>query len=183
MSPIISSGSGGGGGAMLQLFDSTLGGAAASIDTGAGGVAGSANHLLIVLLLRTTEAATTSFPLLRFNNDSAANYDQVSVTGAAAASSQQNAGNTGLVMNVPGASSARAAVFGASEVLVPAYVQTTAEKAASFITGHSDSTAANMQTQQISGSWRNTAAITRVQIVAAANNLAAGSRMTIYGLI
>lgn len=168
----------------LQLFDSTLGADAAAIDTGANGVAQTANHLLIVLLLRTTQAAVGSNTNVTLNNDSGANYDRVNVTAnSTSPTSSAGAAESACVVITPGASVANASLFASAVILVPAYVQTTANKSLLPLAGYADSTTTDGLVQIRPTLWRSTAAVTRVAATAASGNLKAGSRMTIYGLL
>lgn len=166
-----------------ELFDSTLGGDAASIDTGAGGFSTSFDHLLIVFIARTTEAVTNSAVNFTLNNDTGANYDRQALQGANATASAAAAVAGTLLVNalVPG-SSAAAGNFGAGLLLIPSYAQTVAHKTGILVSGAADATAANSYAQVKSARWRNTAAITRLAMLAAANNLLAGSRLTVYGI-
>lgn len=76
----------------------------------------------------------------------------------------------------------RASVFGVWRFLVPAYAQTTAFKVVDSTGGQCDTTASRCDSYTLTGTWRNTAAITRVAINAPpAKNFIAGSRMIIYG--
>ena len=170
-------------GAMRQLFDSTLGADTASIDTGANGVAQTCNHLLIVMLLRTTQAAAQSSASLLLNNDSAAHYDRVNVSANSSGSSgSAGAGESAGVIVCPGASVAVSTLFGAAQVLIPAYLQTTADGIVLPIAGFADSTTTDSLVQSRPTHWTSTVAITRVSVTAVSGVLKAGSRMTIYGL-
>lgn len=163
------------------LFDSTLGGNAASIDSGAGGFSGAYDVLEIYALVRTTEAAVQSSALLRFNNDSAGNYDHQrvgaqNITVFAAAAVAQ----TSILLLVPGASAdtgAAAQIRGS----ILGYSQTTFHKTIEITALYGEDTADSNLGSIFGGRWRNTAAITRIQLLAGSGNLLAGSRLLIYG--
>lgn len=167
---------------MTQLYDSTLGASAAAIDTGAGGVPQTSAHLLIVATLRTTDAAVNGSVLLRFNNDSGANYDTVFVLGAnvGASAGVANA-QTSIAFGVHGASgsAAEASPIG---LLIPAYTQTAFNKSCVLVLGRGDSTAANLNAVEFVGTWRSTAAITRVSFASSGATLLTGSRVSIFGI-
>jgi len=169
---------------MTQLFDSTLAADAATIDTGANGVPQTANHLLIFLLLRGTQAATTANINMTLNNDAAAHYDRVNVSGnSGGASGSSGTAESGIVIVAPGASVTAAALFGVVQVFIPCYTQTVADKHVFPLAGFADTNGANGLVQLRPTHFQSTAAISRIAITPAANNLKAGSRMTIYGLL
>lgn len=184
MSIISGQGGGGSSGAFTSLFDSTLAAPAASIDTGAAGVSQAFNHLLIVLLARSTQAVGQANVNVTFNADAAGNYDRVNVTGASTGASASAAtADSAATVLVAGGSIGSATVFGAAHLLIPAYRQTTADKQVLLLTGFADATASDGIVQGAMKHWRSTAAITQITATAASGNLAAGSRMTIYGLL
>jgi len=169
-------------GILTELFDETLVGDVASIDSGAGGFSTSLDHLLILVLVRTSEATVFSSATLRFNNDSSAIYDAQYIRGRnVTATVGVQAAGTGVSCVAPGDSVA-ATVFGGWCVLVPAYAQTVAQKTVMQYGGWAEDTAAEEEAGVRIGRWRNTAAISRVQLVSGSGNLRTGSRMTIYGL-
>jgi hypothetical protein len=176
-------GSSSGGGALTQLFDSTLGVAGTTFDTGAGGIAAGYNHLLVIFLLRTTEAAVFSTPWLRFNGDSAANYDYMVARciGVTFASGGSGGAVAGGIIPCAGANNA-ASAFASGQVTIAGYAQTTAHKAAYAETTWSDGTNTNSTWYTTGSRWKNTAAITQLTIVTNTGNFVAGSRVTVYGV-
>jgi hypothetical protein len=186
VSPIISGGGGGGTGSstLLQLFDATLGADAASIDTGAAGIAQTANHLLVMLYLRSTQAIVGANMNVTLNGDGAAHYDRVNVSGtSAAATSSAGTGESAIVVIAPGASVASATLFGSALLLIPSYRQTTGDKLVIPIAGYADATTTDSLVQIRPTHWQSSAAISQITVTPVANNLKAGSRMTIYGLV
>ena len=164
-----------------KLFDSTLGSAAATIDTGANGIPSGYSSLYVVVVARSAGAVFSNGLNLRFNNDSGANYDGNLLLNNGAASVSNTAGQTALTCStIPGAS-ATASYAGIMRAAIPAYADTTFFKMIEATGGEN----APSRTQQVIcvGTWKSTAAITRVAILeGSGNNLVAGSRMTIYGL-
>jgi hypothetical protein len=145
------------------------------------------NDLLLVCICRATRAATTEVLGLRFNNDSAGNYDfgvtynqnstQTVNTSTAQTSIQPN-------WRVP-AASATAAYFAQTWMYVAGYASTTWRK--SMIgqwEGQSAIGAANSSQGNSAGWWASTAAINRVQIFGVVTaNLLTGSVLRIYGIL
>lgn len=165
----------------VALFDSTLTVDAASIDTGAGGIAGGFALLEVWILARTTEAVDISSVNITVNGDAGANYDRQAVQGADAAV----AAGAFLATNawsspVPGAAQQVGAV-GVIRMSFPAYGGTTFHKTAEATLAVGDDTAANNRVQFLGLRWRNTAAISRMAVAAAAGNLVAGSRLLVMG--
>lgn len=176
-------GSSGGGGPITKIFDSQLASAASSIDTGAAGVATTFLVLLVYASIRASDAVSSA--ALRINNDSTtSNYDYQyiraasgTVTGSAAASS-----NGGFDF-VTGGSTHAAGKFGSAQWTIPNPAGSQ-HKTAVQEDGFLDSGGGYAYTYTRNSCWHNTAAITRLAVVAGAGGttLAAGSRLTIYGL-
>lgn len=169
-------------GGMSKLFDQTLSLAAASIDTGANGVPSGYSALQISITARADGAFFSGGFQLQFNNDTAANYDYIWTNNSNGVSSSfiSTGITSGKVMEGPGASIG-AGIYGVAHVTVPAYAQTTAEKAFTSLGGFAETSGHSELVHSVSN-WRNTAAITRVALITGIGNLVAGSRMTIYGL-
>jgi hypothetical protein len=172
-----------GGGSISQLFHSVLGADAASVDTGANGVGQSANHLLIVMLLRSTLAANTDTIRFRFNADATgtAYFTQdffANQTTPNAAASQAS----GFVVTIPAASST-ANLFASVTITVPRYTSALI-KPCTIETGYVQGAigGTTLFSNQLAAWWNNTAAITQAAAVMPANNLLAGSSLTVYGL-
>ena len=165
------------------LFDSTLAGATTTIDTGAAGFSGAGASLLVHILARTDQALVLGNIQLTLNADTGANYDfQTNRAQAGAPTSGSSAAQSNVSIRVPGNSNT-AGTFGTVVLWIPAYSQTTARKAIQWQAGWADPTAANSFVENGTGLWRNTAAVTRLTIVAgSAGNLAIGSRLAVYAV-
>jgi len=164
-----------------MVFDSTAGGAVASFDTGAIIPAGYA-HLRVVLQARGDTAAVGTNLLVRFNNDSGANYDIQYHVGqaSAAAAAESFAGTSGYIGSMA-AASAPASVSGQAEMIIANYAGTTFQKTyLSQSATKTGTTTGLMFAYHISGFWRSTSAINRITVFPAAGNFVAGHRMTVY---
>ena len=167
---------------LVKLFDSTLGVAAASIDTGAGGVAAGHDCLVIVAMLQSAAAAAQRVALMRFNNDSGANYDRQFAGGfQTTASLNASAAGTGCTFLMHG-NAGSTSYPGVAVFTVPAYDKTTFWKVLTGTAGVIDATTSNnFLTTEVQG-WRSTAAISRVSVQdQSGGNLSAGSRLIVYG--
>lgn len=184
MSPLVPPSSFGAssGGALAPAFDSTLGAPTTSIDTGVNGVPQSGNHLLIVILARTSQAATIeSLANLTINGDTGLHYSRSIVRGlgGGAPATGTNTGVAGWDLFLPGATPS-AGVFASWFLVIPAYTQTVAFKAVNGQGGWADPTATNDDTVMFAGVWNQTTAVNQLTLSAGANNLLAGSRMSVY---
>jgi hypothetical protein len=181
--PIISPSGGGGGGALSQIFNSLLVGSAASFDIQ--NIPASFNHLLIIGYLRSDTAAAITGCVARFNNDSAANYDEDRLSASAGTpSAAESLGGTSITLAVVPANTATANYFGAVSATLPSYLNATGNKpivspfhqSDSNVTGH-------VQPGVGGGKWRTAGTpITRVTILPGAGNWVAGSQLSVYGL-
>lgn len=150
-------------------------------------IPGTYAHLMMMGSLRSDIVGQIDSPQLRFNNDSANNYDfnyfdvkNTTVTGGGTPAT-----NGMRQLTVPGAS-ADASKFGAFIYIIPAYASTAMHKMVIGI-GGSLGQAAGMTNWECNvgfGLWRNTAAITRIQLApgSGGTNFKIGSRCTTYGL-
>lgn len=140
--------------------------------------------LKLVIKVRVNVAAVLSTTAVRFNADSGANYDYLSVVGnngawTFTASTAQTSLFTG---GAPG-TSATANRYGYGEFIIPGYRETDNHKGLQgFFSVMGTSAAANMAVYNIGGVWLNTAAITSLTLVGGAAYLS-GSRAQLYGVL
>ncbi len=172
---------GGGGGGITQISRQVLGSDAATVTFSS--ISGAYNHLKLFITARDTVSAVATTPLLQFNSDNGANYDwQIwyGVTGTAATLTALFAQTSGSLGVIPGATSTRASSRGQLEIFIPDYATTTFEKSA--MTTNISTAGASVLYNLVSNiQWRNTAAITRIDILAQ-TNFKTGSIFTLYGI-
>jgi hypothetical protein len=169
------------GSSAVQLADSTAGGAVASFDFSS--ITATFSHLLILTYLRGDTAAAAVDVLIRFNNDSAANYDwlQNDLIPASNTPSSGAAATSARCGRCP-ANTATASEFATGRIDIAHYTGTTGHKIA---LGQSvgRETAGNLALRTTGAAWfAASAAINRVTILPGAGNFVLGSRVTIYGL-
>jgi hypothetical protein len=163
------------------VFDTILSVASASIDTGAV-LPTTYAHMLIVMYARSDAAVTSDDLLIRFNGDTAANYDRQFQNASATTVSTnesfaQTAGFGGAVIGASGGAN----LFAASQVLIPHYANAANNKAALVSTiGKWGTSTGNMVVGQRATFWRSNAAINRVILLPGTGNFVAGTRATIY---
>lgn len=165
------------------IYDTTLGAAAASIDVT--GIIDDYAHLRLVLYARGDTAALSTTVGLRFNNDSAGNYDQQYYTMRTTPANVVTAAHTSIVCAVIPAASGTSGAVGVSEIVIPNYAGATLRKAISWkgwAKETADGTTSGYGGVVGGGEWRSTAAVTRVTLTPAAGNFLAGTRLTIYGM-
>lgn len=169
-------------GTLGKIFDSTLGGTAASFDINP--LSTSYAHLLIELYLRGDTAAANANVYMRFNNDSAGNYEyeRFTVNNATVTGAGNTAQGQIQIGSCP-ANTAPANCFSAIAVHVPHYAGGSNQKS-----GHSqgvwrNATGAGGLVMEHSGFfWLSTAQISRVTILPQTGNFVADSRCTVYGM-
>ncbi len=166
---------------IVQLARQVLGSDTATVTFNS--ISGAYNHLKLIITGRDIQSAVIATALMRFNNDSGANYDYnvlfgVSGTPLSSTAAAQTAGNAGIL---PGATSTRASVQGQMEILIPDYAATVFEKTATSTNTCPGGTSADFYSLIASSAWRNTAAITRIDLLAN-NKFKTGSIFTLYGI-
>lgn len=168
-------------GALTLISDSVLGADASNFDIQ--NIPATYKHLQIIGSLRGTGAVVFENSLIRFNNDSAANYDWArAAANADTASASTTVGDTSIVGRNTGAS-ATAGRFAGWNLWIPDYAGTVANKTLiGQIALFGDNTEANEVMDSTSGGWRSTSAISRITISPGSGNWLAGSRISLYGL-
>lgn len=166
------------------IYDSGhLGGVQASID--ATGLNQNYRGLYGQAYLRGDTAAASTTVLMRFNGDSAANYDRelaVNTAGATWAASESFGQTSIQVVEAMPANTAGANLFGLLEFYIPFYTHASNNKVmhAEQITKIGVATG-NVRTGQVSGHWRSNAAINQITLLPGAGNFQAASRLVIWG--
>ena len=138
---------------------------------------------LVLRVSSRTDAATANDNLqVTFNSDSATNYSMTRLTGTGSAASSLNA-SAQIFARVgwTDGNTATASTFGSMEVYIPSYLVSQNKPFSSFAVSEQNATAANMDA--IADLWRNTAAITSLNIISNnSGNLLTGSSFYLYGI-
>jgi hypothetical protein len=137
-------------------------------------------HLQIRATLRSTRAANGEVFGMTFNADTGNNYSWHLLYGnGSSVASEAGTSQAYVRAGVGVGSSGTANVFGATILDILDPFETTKFKTTRSLTGNSS----NNDIQLMSGNWRNTAAVTSIQLKPAfGGNLAVGTRIAIYGL-
>jgi len=140
--------------------------------------------LQLHVVCRSDTAALATNLLMRFNGDTAANYDHQDVGGQAAApaASELLAQTSIQIKEMTGASVA-ANHPAAFTINIAWYAGATFLKLVNAQSTWSNGTASgSLVTRNISGRWRSTAAINSITLLPAAGSFIAGSSFALYGL-
>lgn len=169
-------------GAWVTVATTKLTGTAAAITFSS--ITGTFAHLRVVAYLRGDAAVVSQLTNLRFNGDTAANYDRQSIAGAGASalSTESFAQTSAYVGDGPGAS-APSNLFSIHEITIPHYANATNNKVGIVASGTKIGTSTgNISAYRTAIFWRSNAAITSITILPAAGNLVAGSVATLLAL-
>lgn len=142
--------------------------------------------LEIVVRGRSTAALAEVRPLVILNNDTGANYncEEVVASGATTALPLQNLANTSLFVGTITGASAPSGAVGAVTVKIYDYRGTAFNKVMTFIGGDTKANSSgNLLAWCGYGEWKNTAAVTRIDVVMASGNYMGGSIVSLYGLM
>lgn len=170
---------------LAVVGDSTLGGDAVFSFTS---IASTFKHLYIVAYLRSNRVAVSDTVAIRFNNDSAANYDSENpyVFGTTPTyGTNEILGGTAASVGYCSGTNAGANLFSVIEILVPHYAGTANNKIAACTTGDKDNTTTgNIYGMAAAAAWRSNSAINRVDFLLTGGGtlFKTGSRVTVYGI-
>ena len=129
----------------------------------------------LVLICNTQRTANAGNPIrFRFNSDSGSNYSQTNMYGGGTTANSDRLSNTSYheIYGLP-----LSAAFSTQILNIQNYSNATTFKT-TLLRGNN----AAQQVIQSVGLWRNTNAITAIEIYVAADNMSAGSTFTLYGI-
>lgn len=136
-------------------------------------------HLQLRVLARTATSAS-DFIAIRFNGDGGSNYGFHRLFGdGASAGAGSSTPDTVIAWNVADGGDA-ANVFNACVFDILDYANTNKFKTARFLEGHDFNGSGVVELR--SGAWRNTAAITSIEVFTFGPNFATGSSIALYGI-
>src|SRR5258706_10755283 len=141
--------------------------------------------LWLYVTARTDSAAVAQNLSLRFNNDSAANYDyqRGDANATSLAASEAFAQTAAVLGALPGTTGADATAALATSIYLPLYAGTTFQKTArSCGTLKIGTASSNLKISNWAMWWRSTAAITRIDLFPSAGNFVQGSRIRLIGV-
>jgi hypothetical protein len=156
------------------IATTTLGSAASSIDFTS--IAASYTDLRVVLIGTTASATLVN---LRFNSDTATNYSGTMLTGdgSAAASERQTTVNR-IVLPITSENWGTSIKTVSLDIF--SYAGSTNKTLLSTFSGDTNGAGYVIRGVHL---WRNTAAITSINLIGASANWAAGTTATLYGIL
>lgn len=176
-------------GAMRRIDRQVLGSAAATVTLSA--IPGTYSTLVLQMTLRGDTTGTfLSVVSVRFNGDTGSNYDWERLASSAAGAVRTGgagvtSGNLGT-MPAPGSggSTTPAGQSGMIRVEIPDYANTVFRKQYKSSGGYRNTPDATggFVNEQVAGNWRNSAAITQIDVLSASGNFAEGSIFTLWGI-
>ena len=166
----------------MKLIESkTLGSAQANIEFTS--IPATFTDLVVLISGRATTASTTENLNLRFN-DSTSGYSSRLLIGIPSGGNASSSSSTGDKMNwasmLSGATSS-SNTFGNGELYIPNYAASTNKSVSS--TSVSEDNSVSTFLFLTAGLWSNTAAITKITLFPDSNNLAAGTTVSLYGVL
>lgn len=164
------------------ITETVLGGTAASVSFTS--ISGAYRDLRVVIRGRGDKSATFAIVGLRFNNDTAANYDVALLDTSSATAAGQSVAATSIAVGYIAANTAPASTAGGIDIRVFDYRGTTFHKA---LIAHGNlkavASSGNLFDTQRSGWWRSTSAVTRVDVFPDTGNFIAGTVVSLYGIL
>lgn len=145
-------------------------------------IPGTYKHLQIRGIGRAANSVTDENLIIQFNSDTGANYSLHNLYGTGSATGANASANATVsyFARVSGASST-ANIFGVAVADILDYADTNKYKTLRSLSGHDQNGSGYITL--MSGSWRNTAAITTVTIKNdSGSNIASGSTFALYGI-
>ena len=138
-------------------------------------------HLQIRYIARDSRTNTNSDFTLRFNSDTANNYNTHDLASNGSVASTGGATNSSsiLIANMSG-NTATANTFGAGIVDILDYINTNKYKTVRSLGGHDNN--GNGFVMLTSGAWRNTVAVTSITLIPLVANFRQYSSFALYGI-
>lgn len=168
---------------LVKVAEGVLGSPASNVDITS--IPSTYRHLMLMILARGDTAAADTGARMRFNNDTAANYDAQAHEAFGNSNTygfEFQAGTSMYLGEIP-ANTATANVFAGLLVHIPYYASTVAQKVAMCqVAQKFGTTSDDLMVGIAGGYWRNTAAINRITVFPSAGNFQTDTVVTLYGL-
>lgn len=134
---------------------------------------------LVLVLNPIANTATNSYPFMRFNSDSGANYGRTFIRANGTSASTDKAPNETLAYLIGGNVVQTDSAFNGI-VHINNYSNTTTNK--NWLARTNSATGTNAGIEVTAGMWRSTSAITSIAITCGDNSFVSGSTFTLYGI-
>jgi len=136
--------------------------------------------LVLVVYGRTTAAVTTQNCTIRFNGDYSTSYSWTQLNGNGSSATSNRASSTQSVIGDINGSSTTSGIFCAININIFNYANTTTYK--SYLSRSATDLNGSGTTIETVGLWRNTGAITLIELFPSSGNWVSGSMATLYGI-
>jgi hypothetical protein len=136
-------------------------------------------HLQVRFLSRSDSAGLNQV-FVQFNSDTGSNYSQHLLLGSGSVESSGTANASRMSVSLQGGASTAANIYGACVVDILDYADTNKNKTTRGL-GGADANGSGYVWYS-SGNWRNTNAITSIQIIAENGNFTTASQFALYGI-
>jgi hypothetical protein len=178
---IIDSGGAGGGVASFEPIQ-TVTTSASQATVSFTSIPSTYKHLQLRIHARSNRASSDTTAVIRFNSDSGANYNNHRLYGnGSTVSADGNTNETRVMYLMINAVGATTASYSPYIVDIHDYASTTKNKTARAIGGKDNNDTDGYIFLQ-SGAWRNTAAITTIELIDVISTFVNGSVISLYGI-
>ena len=166
-------------GAFESITTTTLSTATASVTFSS--IPATYKHLQLRCLARTNRADVSDQLRIQINSDTASNYSTHSLScDGASATAGGTANETYMFLGRAAGASASASIFGVTVIDIVDYANTSKYKTFRGLAGTDFNGSGNVSL--LSGAWRNTAAITSVQVTFIGSLMSEYSHFALYGI-
>lgn len=137
--------------------------------------------LVLRISARTDRGGTSDRLRLTYNSDTSTNYSNMAIIGDGATAIPQYASNAAYMQDfyIDG-NSATANTFGSTEIYIPSYLASQNKPVSGFSAMEHNAVTAYLS--GVAALWRNTAAITSINITKIGTNFVSGSSFYLYGI-
>ena len=172
--------------AAWNIIDHTeLGGTATTYTKSS--ISSSHQHLMFLVSARNDTSSIDVSNNFYFNNDTASNYSYTTLfalaTGTTISAATSNS-QSSIIGPYSAGVDTLADTFSVTEIWIPNYSNTSNWKQALIknVVPNNSTSANDRRLMNVAGLWQNTAAINRLDLVAASGNFIAGTTFTLYGI-
>lgn len=161
------------------ISSNTLSSSAASVTFSA--IPSTYTDLVLRVSARTDRASTNDRLRITYNSDTSTNYSNIAILGDGAAASSQLASSATYMQDwyIDG-DTATSNTFGNSEIYIPSYLASQNKPVGGSSVMETNATTAYLGA--VAALWRNTAAITSINITKIGTNFVSGSSFYLYGI-
>jgi hypothetical protein len=136
--------------------------------------------LVLRISERQTAAGLTNFTNFTYNSSGGTAYSRTYINGTGSAATSGSNSNQAFLRYYTNGDDTTANTFNSTEIYIPNY--TVSQNKPCSIFAPTETNAVAIEMQVVAGLWRDTTAISSIQITPVSGNLAAGSSYYLYGI-